>query len=138
VTDAEPSEIAARVRAVQAYADLTHAKLAAASGIGPATIARIASASDSRTAGLEERQKIAAACGVSPVFLEQGFAVFNGTPNMEQRLSALEELIREDVVPRLPSDEDLSALAKLAQAEPLPGDTERTAGQGRPRPRPKR
>jgi hypothetical protein len=97
----DPAEIAARVRAAEAYAGFDHAALEKASGIGRATLQRMGSAGNSRTPDLEERQKIADACGVPRRFMEEGFVALRDDATgdyvthdeLDEKLAALEGLI---------------------------------------------
>lgn len=70
VSDSEA--YAARTRAARGYAGLKHHELAALLNVSVRTLNRMESGK--RPPDLEEREAIAAACGVPPAFMEVGFA----------------------------------------------------------------
>lgn len=122
----DPKELAARVRAAEAYAGFEHASLEERTGLGKATIQRMGSPGNSRVPNLEERQKIADACGVPRSFMEQGFYVFPDAPGTEEgetlhaQLARHEQLIRKLVLTSLDADD---SDPKPEQESEPPADT---------------
>jgi hypothetical protein len=112
---ADPVEIAARVRAAEAYAGFEHSELAKESGIGVATIQRMGSPTNSRTADLDERQRIADACKVPRQFMEEGFAALESDDrlaNVEDTQVCIIELLQV-LIPHLTDVADLGGEARI-------------------------
>lgn len=131
----DPTEIAARVRAAEAYAGYDRAVLEKRSGIGRATLQRMGSPGNPRTAGLEERQRIADACNVPRVFMEEGFAALHDSDRfseLEERVRFLAEFLLENVVPTLGEDEQSRLAEQLQERGDAPAGRTRRRGNQPP------
>lgn len=80
---------AARVRAAQAWADLSDDQLAAALGVSKRTLSRLKTGAE---VSLERRLAIAEATGVPAWFMASGFedATAPGDPDLAERVEAIE------------------------------------------------
>lgn len=105
----DPAETGARVRAARAYADLTRADLARASGLQPGVLKRMEAGARIGTTR-DELHAVADACGVPRLFMVGGFG-------MAEELSAdaraaIELLQAERVTPQ-----SLRALAAALETD---------------------
>lgn len=135
-----PLDVAARVRAALAYANIKLTAKGDKNGVGSIshdTMKRIASPSAQRSATLDELEDIAAACGVPLRFLEVGFAPLETTSSNERLTEIEQRLARvEDALTSLGDDAPAgprSALARdLADGNSNPQSKRQTPPQGEP------
>lgn len=96
VMTSSEAEIASRVRAALAYANIYAKDSEEEVGISPATMARIISPTAPRGASLDELRMVAGACGVPLWFLEYGWSppVKTGEEEMRERMADIEAAVR--------------------------------------------
>lgn len=109
------AEIKKRVRAAWCYSGLSQPELAKRTGINRRTLGGYLSLSKPNIPDLEQRQAIAAATGVPPVFMEEGFST-NGS-DLEGRIDAagvlLSLLLEESGLAGRLSEDDARAFQRV-------------------------
>lgn len=88
-----PDDIASRVRAAIAYADLPLAEVAAALGVSQATVMRIKKGD--REPKPSELSALAEKADVPLAYLTEGFASLSDPTDLEARVDYLESLLRD-------------------------------------------